>query len=304
MTRILLALATAVLIGGCSGIATSTTTTSTTPPTIDRPTTAVTAAPEDVDSPCITGDKPFAIDGIISAFGGAGGDATQVSGLRWISHPGCEQVFVDLRTADGAPASAIDPVGVDYDAERGIIRINLPQSVNRSAVSSSLFDGDLVDRVYVVATQQGRLAVDIHITPGTMLALRAYEATSPSRIVIDVREQTDAIRVIGASHSPDVVIVSPLPNWSDTSVDVAGYARRGQGQLVVRVYDDGEVLVEQTIEYGGTTSVWTEFEVSLIGLPARPLELEVVPAGAPIDEAARVAIDTTERPEPDPEEDV
>ncbi len=306
MTRSFLVALTVILSAGCA-IADSTTTTTVTtasPPTTEQPTTAITTPEDDaaVDSPCLTGDRLFAVDGVISAFGGAGGDATQISGVRWIPHPGCEQIVVDLLTADGAPASAIDPVGVDYNAEGGIIRVNLPESINRSAIADSLFDGELIDRVYVVGTAQGRIAVDVHIAPGKMLALRAYEVTSPSRIVIDVREQTDGTRVVGATTSAEIVLVSPLANWTETSLDVAGYAKGSDGTLLVRVYDDpaGEPLVEQTVEYSGETNLWSEFETSLFGLPARPLDIEVVPEGAPPETAARVAVDATELAVADP----
>ncbi|MDJ0953685.1 MAG: hypothetical protein QNJ81_08395 [Acidimicrobiia bacterium] len=309
MTRSFLVAFVLTLLAGCAiadSTGTATSTTAAPPATIDGPTTAVTTPENEdaADSPCLSGDRLFAVDGVISAFGGAGGDATQISQVRWTPHPGCEQLVVDLLTTDGAPASAIDPVGVDYNAEGGIIRINLPESINRSAIADSLFDGELIERVYVVATAGGRIAIDIHIAPGRMLALRAYEVASPSRIVIDVREQTDATRVVGATTTAQVVLVSPLANWTETSLDVAGYAKGNEGTVLVRVYDDpeGDPLVERTVEYAGETNLWAEFETSLLGLPARPLDIEVVPQGAPVETAARVGVDATDRTVADPPE--
>ena len=125
----------------------------------NEPTTVAGAQP---DSPCLVGDRPFSSSGVISAFGGATGDAAQISGIRAGSHPGCERVVIDLLTADGAPAGSLGLVGVEYQEEVGIVRINLPNVVTRTAVADTRFDGALANRAYVVYTREGHLAVDIH----------------------------------------------------------------------------------------------------------------------------------------------
>ncbi|MCP3997344.1 MAG: hypothetical protein GY722_20145, partial [bacterium] len=135
MNRLLLILVAALVLTSCGALDSLASTTTTTEPVVAEPDPPPTTLPE-TDSgtvpPCLSGDRPFAADGVISGFGGANGDATQVAGIRWASYPGCERLVVDLLTADGAPAGAIDPVGVDYRALEGVIRINLPPAISRS----------------------------------------------------------------------------------------------------------------------------------------------------------------------------
>jgi hypothetical protein len=217
---------------------------------------------------------------VISAFGGANGDATQISEIGWAAHEGCERIVVDLLTADGAPAGALDPVGVDYDPDRGVIRVNLPDAIARSSVSDSLVDGALVSRVYVVETEERGLAIDVHIVPGTTLALRAFEVDSPSRIVIDVKEQEGAPEVQGVAVGPSVVILSPLADATETSLTVAGYARSTSGFVEIRIFERSaeDPLAEEALELG-SSDLWKEFRTELIGLPSRPLVLEATTRG-------------------------
>ena len=256
------------------------------------------------DAPCLVGDRPFARDGVISAFGGANGDATQISGIRWAGHEGCERVVVDLLTADGAPASAIDPVGVDYDAKLGIIRINLPAAVARSAIADSRFDGDLVSRVYVVSTADGRVAIDLHIRPGAAIGLRAFEVDSPSRIVIDLRSDEGASAVVGPTTTSRAVLLSPLPGPAATTVLVTGYARGTQDTLTARVFSDPdrELLLSADIALTGDANLWREFASRLPVLPEQPLQLSVGFGGSEPADNTTIRIDTTVINMPDPPE--
>ncbi len=305
MNRYFLVVVAALLVAGCSFLettSTSTTSTSVAPETEAPTTTALPGSPVEAVSPCNTADKPFAGDGIISAFGGANGDATQISGIRWAAHTGCERVVVDLLTADGAPAGAIDPVGVDYDAARGVVRVNLPEAITRSAIVDSLFDGELVRRAYVIASRDGGVAIDIHIGVGSRLELRAFEVDSPSRIVIDVRPDLEATEVLGAATANGLVLLSPLAEVTDTSVVVSGYARPTGGDLVARVYVDDEAIVEEPIELTSGTNLWREFELTIPDLPARPLDLEVGFTNSEAGGTVNVSFDATDRSAPDPPE--
>lgn len=307
MNRLLLLLVAALLVAGCGVLESPATTTTTTEPVIvqpDPPPATIAQIDSGEAPPCLAGDRPFAADGVISAFGGANGDATQIAGIRWASHPGCERVVVDLLTADGAPAGAIDPVGVDYDPAVGVIRINLPPAITRSAISDSLLDGDLIHRAYVVATADGQVAIDIHAAVGSSLSLRAFEVASPSRIVIDVRPENDAAKVSGSAFGAGVVLTSPQPTETATTVLVSGYARGSGDDLMIRAFPagDGSPLSEQAVELDGESNLWREFALELGDLPARPLEIAVGFKGAASDDTARVAFDASDRQIPDPPE--
>ena len=304
MRRSLVLIVTILAAAGC-GIAeqvapTTTATTTTTTVATAVPTTA--DAPLTDESQCLSGDRPFARDGIISAFGGANGDAAELSRIRWATHPGCERVVIELLTADGAPAGAVDPVGVDYDSQTGIIRVSLPAAITRSAIADTRFDGELISGAFVVQTQEGTLAVDLHVAPGTTLALRAFEVDSPSRIVVDVRSDDEGAAVVGASIGTSIVLLSPVPESTERRAVISGYVRGGSGDVAVAVYRIGDepALVFETTVTPAAGNLWQEFATVATGLPAGVLEFEVTAQRDRSGSPARVTIDTSDRSVPAP----
>ncbi len=246
-------------------------------------TTSPTVAPVDVtttetssQSPCLDGDRPFAAAGLISAFGGATGDASQVSSIRVGTHPGCERVVIDLLTADGAPAGSLGPVAVEYRADSGVIRVNLPDSVLRTAIADSTFDGELAERAYVVRTAAGHLAVDVHVAVGVAVSLRAYEVGAPSRIVVDLRPDDAVEPVRGAVRDGAVVVVTPTDGPVPTTLEVSGYSR-GTGDITAELYTDSEeaALVAATVAANDWSQGWGEFVIELTAPSSDPLLLVV-----------------------------
>jgi len=257
----------------------STITTSTTEPdqgavatTSTSPTTVV------ADSACLIGDRPFASEGLISAFGDNNGDATQISGIRWSSYQDCEQVLIEFLTADGAPAGGLDPVGVEYDAAAGVIRVSLPNQVNRSAIADSLLDGEMVRRAFVVAVGD-TLAVDIHLAAGRSYAVRAYELDSPARVAIDVKEDSAAPPVLGTTIGPNVVVVSPTPGAVGESLSVSGYVW-GPYEVVtaeLSSQEDGAVAATGTDTPAPGRTTWREFIIPFDDIPPLQLRLVITP---------------------------
>jgi hypothetical protein len=281
MRRFITALAFVALVAACAP-----TTDDAAPETTAAPpppeTTSTTAPPPPTsgtqpDSPCLIGDRPFSSSGVISAFGGATGDAAQISGIRAGGHPGCERVVVDLLTSDGAPAGSLGLVGVEYREDVGIIRINLPNVITRTAVADTRFDGDLAERAYVVHTEDGHLAVDIHVTAGAAVALRAFEVDAPSRIVVDLRPDPDAAAVRGSIVGDGIVVIDPAPGTVDAPLSVSGYARAFAANVVVRLHAsrDAAPLAEATTTATEWGEAWGEFKVMLTSIPQQPLELFV-----------------------------
>lgn len=284
-----------VAVAGCgfleSDSRTTTTTTTTQPedPAVATTTATSTMVPD--DSPCLAGDRPFADGGLISAFGGANGDANQISGFRWENHPGCERVVIDLLTADGAPAGSLDPARVEYDSRTGVIRVGLPPSIARSAVADSRFDGDIVTRVYTVATATD-LAIDIHVAAGRAYAVRAYEVDSPSRIVVDVREDPEAVPVIGAIFGTGVVVLTPAVGPVTPPLRLTGYVRHSFNGVTAELTVDGEVVASETSDPLGGQQAWREFTIVFRDVPNAEVLLVVTPGGQD-DQAVEVPIDAT-----------
>ncbi|MEA2001676.1 MAG: Gmad2 immunoglobulin-like domain-containing protein [Actinomycetota bacterium] len=264
---------------------------------------ATSAAPLSTP-PCLAGDRPFATSGIISAFGGSNGDAAQISAIRATSHEGCDRVVVDLLTVDGAPASSLGPVGVEYDESAGIVRINLPRTVTNTAVADSLFDGVLAERAFVVRTVAGHLAVDIHVVAGSSVALRAFEVNAPARVVVDLVADDEATPVTGATAGEGVVVITPTPGPATTPLVVSGYARTFEAHVEARLHDtsQGEPVAEDTTTATDWTEAWGEFTITLPDAPARSLELfvgsESPRDGSPLGVWMTVDLTSTEPVEP------
>jgi hypothetical protein len=243
------------------------------------------------------GDRPFSSSGVISAFGGATGDAAQISGIRAGSHPGCERVVVDLLTADGAPAGSLGLVGVEYNEEVGVVRINLPDVISRTAIADTRFDGELVDRAYVVRTADGPLAIDIHVVAGAAVALRAFEVDAPSRIVVDLRADPEATPVRGSTVGDGIVVIEPGTGTITTPLAVTGYARTFEANVIIRLHSsrDTDPITETVTTAAEWVQAWGEFEAMLTAIPPQTLELFVGAdsprSGAP--EGVWLAIDAT-----------
>ena len=308
MRRLILITSLAILAAACTSndpLASSTTSSTTPSETSQAITTTSASSPEQDDSPCLAGDRPFADSGVISAFGGTTGDATQISGIRWAGHPGCERVVVDLLTADGAPAGSQGAVGVDYDEVLGIIRVNLPTAVARTAIADVLIDGELIDRAYVVRTAAGGLAVDIHVTAGSSVALRSFEVDAPSRIVVDVRPEPDAPGVVGATTSRDMVVLSPLAGTLKTPLVVTGYTRAFESLVIAQLHEerDSTPIAMQTALAADWTEVWGEFTLTFNDPPQQAMELFVGSESPSTGElnGVWVAVDGSEPTAPPPE---
>jgi hypothetical protein len=276
-----------LVLSACAASTTPPGTTATPVTSLPPPeTTTTSTSPPEPASPCLEGDQPFAAGGVIPAFGSSTGDAAQVSGIRAASHSGCERVVIDLLTADGAPAGSVGLVGIDYDAVVGIIRVNLPPAVTKTAVADIRIDGELADGAFVVRTIDGRLAVDIHVTAGAGIALRAFEIDAPSRVVVDLRPDAGAPPVRGALTGDRTVVVTPTFGPVTPPLIVSGYARTAGGAIVVRIHEsrDAPSLVETTVPPSPARDAWEEYRVTQRDIPEGPFELFVgsaPPGGGP-----------------------
>ncbi|MDJ0497850.1 MAG: hypothetical protein QNJ89_08475 [Acidimicrobiia bacterium] len=248
------------------------TTTSTAPPATTQPENST------ADPPCLAGDRPFSTSGVISAFGGAAGDAMQISGIRTGFYAECERVVVDLLTADGAPAGSLGLVGVEYDAAIGIVRINLPLAVTRTAIADLRLDGELADRAYLVDTVAGNLALDIHVAPGSRVALRAFEVASPSRIVVDFKPEPNAPAARGANLGDQLVVTHPIAGTSTPPLQVAGYARSSSSPIEATLHDvpEGPAVSSVAATTTSSTDTWNEFELEFSNPPRGMVYLQVL----------------------------
>lgn len=222
-----------------------------------------TADPADstVDPPCVAGDEPFATSGFAGTFGASTGDAAQLEGLRWTTHDVCERVVIDLVSRNGAPASSLGPGSVSFRSELGVVRIELPPEIDATAFADRLVDASIVDRVFVVRTLDGELAVDLHLATESPVAVRATALVNPSRIAVDIALSIEGSgRIAAPTVSPGIVTLSPLGGPAEYPITVNGYSSPSSSTVVARLSGGDDDLVE-TRSGPPSQEAWTEFEM-------------------------------------------
>lgn len=257
-----------VLIAACSSSgsdAGSTTASAVVTTTVTPPTNAIAAPPP---APCLEGDAAFGSEGIVGAVGAASGDARGIAELRWAAHDGCERFVVDLATADGAPAIAVGNTTVAVVAS-GILRIQLPEAVTVTAVADNTFDGDMIERAYVVRDRAGSVFVDLLLAGPVEARASALEA--PARVAVDVKPGSKELQSRPAV-GVNIVVTTPVAGEADYPLRVAGYARTFEATVVARIRGEGE----QTESFTTATDyleAWGVFEMEFADGPEGQVEM-------------------------------
>ncbi len=234
------------------------------------PTTAPTAGP-----PCVTGNVPFTTaDGVAAAFGDATGDAAAISGLRWSIEDACERFVIDLSTANGSPASTVGRTTVSLQAGRGIVRIELPAGVDASSIADTVVDGEMITAAYVVELLSGTLAVDLHLSTSGAVAVRAFPAVSPVRIVVDLRSDGSGPAATPPAVVGDLVLVTPRDGPADYPLDVSGYVRDDTVDLQVFLAPESPDRIPGEVAIAGSDGTWSEFRTVYEDGPAGTVELQ------------------------------
>jgi hypothetical protein len=158
-----------------------------------------------------------------------------------------------------------------------VVRINLPPAVQRTAIADLRLDGELADRAYVVQAENGNLALDIHVVAGGAVALRAFEVTSPSRIVVDLRPDAESAVTVGAAFASDIVVTHPQAGSGGVPLVVSGYARSDRSDIETRLHATRETDPIAVARAAVTPSAqaWSEFEVTFFDPPRGSVELHV-----------------------------
>lgn len=278
--RILVGLAAMALsAASCSSTnPTFTTTTSSPPPTSTTTPTTTTSAPTTEPPPtlpvCQQGSAPFAYRGVVATLGEGEGDAAAIGGVRWASHNTCERIVIDLVTSDGAPAANLGEASVEFRPDIGLIRVELPTTA--TGLADSLIEGALVDRVFVVRQPSGNLAVDIHLGTNDPLAVRGFDLTEPTRVVVDIARDDAGTGRMGAPAISDLtVVLSPVDGPAEYPLLIGGYTRTFEANITAVLLADG---VERDLVFGTATDwldAWGAFELELRSGPLGPVEVLV-----------------------------
>ncbi|MFQ5555159.1 MAG: Gmad2 immunoglobulin-like domain-containing protein [Acidimicrobiia bacterium] len=284
MTRLLTV---ALVLGGCSTQTVPTDPDATLPPapqasttqgTIPPVTTTAVAPPNTTQPealpPCLGGETPFTDSGLVATLGTGVGDAASIGSVRWEAHEGCERIVVELLTEDGAPSGSVGESSVAFRPDQGIIRIDLP--VSATGVADASIEGDLAERVFVVRTPQGDLSVEVHLGTADPIVVRASEVGEPARLVVDIARSEDGTgRIVGPVVEDNVVLVAPAPGPARYPLQISGYARTFEANVVARLVVDGAIAGTVSTTAADWLEAWGEFTMSFESGPPGDVTLVV-----------------------------
>ncbi len=217
---------------------------------------------------CLSGDLEFVDSGLAAALGDDVGDATQIEQIRLDQAPSCERITIEFTNGNGAPATSIGPTGISVVDFAGIVRITLSPEITTTAIADTLLEGSLVHSATVVREDDGSLSINIRGTEGTPIMARAFTATSPAALVVDVASSNELPVPPGVTASPSVVVTSPVrgPNLYPLAVD--GYAAPGLHSVRVLLGTEDSTDVDLLIALDGNNDAWQAFSVSIVDGPS------------------------------------
>lgn len=249
-----LALLVALSAAACGSLAP--TASSTAPETTVQTGSPTTDGP--VAAPCLEGSNGFFGDGPLGSQSGDAADAATITGLAMTPYEGCEQLVVELAAASGAPATSLGTTHAELIRTNGIVRVHLDPSITGTTLSDVVFDGSLVDRVYVVRDFDDSLFFDVHLSASAVA--RFSEISSPARLVVDLAPGGTEIRK--ADHE-GFIVVMPLDDTVTPPVSVEGYGRTFEGNVILRARRDGNIVAETYTTSTDYLETWGRFEIGL-----------------------------------------
>jgi hypothetical protein len=284
----------AVLIAAC-GSTTGVDTTST-QPGIDTslPAATSTVAPGTTTAPPVAGcptDPSFVDRGRVLRLDQPTTDTNSLGLISWQVDDGCERFGIDFETTEGAPATTPPTVIVDFLETRQILRIWM--DLGSTIITDQVVETPLVDRLFVVRALDGGMFLDLHLV-GPARA-RVAITNSPARMSVELQTAEEPFVVAPAVISEQVVVVTPsIGTETVPAVDVTGYARTSEGNVLMQASVAGDVMAETVVTAADSAATWGEFRAPLI-LPAGQVDLFVGEPGADEGEPTGVTLTLTVR---------
>lgn len=243
-----------LLIAACGAVSgTSTTTTVLPSTTIQAP--PVTGEPG-LGCPA---DLDFVGSGRVTRIDQPASDTNILGLISWQADEGCERFGLDFETNEGAPATTPPTVTVEYLESNQVLRIHM--EVEQTVVTDQLVETDFVDRLYVVRALDGGMFVDLHLVRSTQA--RAEVSNSPARLVIELQAGNEELMGIAATSDLAVVVVPPEGSEVGGTVDVEGYARTFESNVLLIATSGDELIAEAQTTAADSIDTWGEFKVSV-----------------------------------------
>lgn len=204
---------------------------------------------------------------------GEGSDSTRLGRFSWTTTDQCESLDFEYETSEGAPATMVPGVEIEYLDSLQVIRVFM--DIGSAALVDQLVETELVERIFVVRALEGGMFVDLHLAAPA--AARARVTSEPARLTIDLRP--GFVEFNGRSTIDGLVVLVDPTNGSEveTPARIAGYARTFESNVVISVVQDGAILLETFTTAADSEATWGEFEQEL-ALP--PGEVAITVGGS------------------------
>lgn len=192
-----------------------------------------------------------------------GSDSRTIGRISWDTSDQCETFHFDFETSEGAPATTVPEIRVDHLESFQVIRITM--DVENTVVTDQLVETNLVDRLFVVRSLSGDMFVDLHLAAPA--AVRAATSSSPARLSLDLRP--GFVEFSGRSAiGEQVVLTSPVAGAEVvSSVQLLGYARTFEANVVAVVRQGQEVVFRANATAADWVETWGEFRLP-VEIPA------------------------------------
>ena len=246
--RAVVALAVALLAGGCAR--------SGSPPVTGNPTPDSSLA---IHVSQGSGES-FLEEGAVVAQGHEHGDATAVSSLTAAPMAGGERFIVGFARADGFPATAIGKITVDFRREERVVRIRLPAEIVSTGTTDNVFTGQFADRAYVVrALDEAGMYVDLHLRSPAVVRAEVY--SGPALVVVELKEGGPLLPPWPLTGERVVVLTPPRDGRVSFPIEITGYARTFEANVVAELRPEGGPPVRGTATAADYASAWGEYRI-------------------------------------------
>nr|MDE0500409.1 hypothetical protein [bacterium] len=228
--------------------------------------------------PCLTPEPPFGDEGEIGSYSPTGSDSAILVSIDWQSWGECERFVLSMASPEGAPTLVPPPALLTSFAERGVVRLQLGEGDETSAVSYQLVNTPLVDRIYVVKAPDAGLIVDLHVYEP--VSARMIPSSAPATLTLDLRSGNIPFSrkpVVGSSA------VLFLPSGREEihyPFTVNGYLRPGIDESVATLTGPDGSVTEARFPLAGTDDLWSSFVAVFLEGPAGWATLQVEDAQA------------------------
>lgn len=261
-----------VLVVACAPGAGDETTTPDAPSTTRVPvaTTRTSIEPADPSAGC-SEDEGFVDAGRVMSAGQETSDTNTLGPIAWLVEDGCERLTVQFETTEGAPATTPPAVIVEFLDSRQVLRIRV--DVGSTVVTDQLMETPLVNRLFVVRALDGGMFIDLHLD-GPAQA-RAEVSTSPARLTLELEAGVQALDTAAVIDGNTVLLTpSDRAQPSAGTIEVAGYARVFESNVLVVASIGGQTVAQTTATAADWTETWGEFRAP-IQLPPGEVSLFV-----------------------------